>query len=264
MASASASATGTSDDDAGGQVIHGIDPGPVNCGYCRIRVTEAGHRVEALERISFRQSGADTSDYGTSVIDGVTKWISDNSDRFAHGEIIFIENQRPDAGMNTRGARFGQANDFVRTEALAVQHAFMTIFGGNRCIVVAPHAVKARYSKYFPRVPDYQTAKGRAAQYRADKKNAIIHGRSKAPKHVRKRYERANPKKLDDAYDAYWIAKYGVDFFLDAAGGVRSKPLKSKRRSNPERPRTAGAKRTAPDDDQQQQQRPAKSSRKKR
>lgn len=265
MASASASASASADgaapavvttDDAEkeGQVIIGIDPGPVNCGECTIRVTSSEMRVEKLKRIQFREPGADTSDFGAGVIDAVTKWVTDHAHWFANGEIIFIENQRPDAG--TRGTRTGQANDFLRVEALAVQHAFMTLFGKDRCIVVAPHAVKARYSQHFPRVPDYNTPKGRAAQYRADKRNAILAGRTLTPTEVRDRYERKNPKKKDDAYDALWLAKYGADFFLDEFGHVREKPVKSKRRTNEERPHTA-KKRRAGKEPKQQSRKPS-------
>ncbi len=244
MASASASADGsapavvTADQ---GQVIIGIDPGPVNCGECTIRVTGSEMRVEKLKRIQFREPGSDTSDFGAGVIDAVTQWVADHAHWFANGEIIFIENQRPDAC--TRGTRTGQANDFLRVEALAVQHAFMTLFGRERCIVVAPHAVKARYSQHFPRVPDYNTPRGRAAQYRADKRNAVLAGRELTPAVVRNRYEEKNPKKKDDAYDALFIAKYGADFFLDEFGNVRDKPVKSKRRTNEERPHTAKKRR---------------------
>ena len=248
--SASASATGTEPPEY--QTIYGVDPGPVNCGWAELRVKADGTvDVVNVDIIEFRKSGADTSDYCASLIDNTAQWFADHADMFANDEILFIENQRPDIGSNgatTRGYRPGQANNFVRTEALAIQTVFQAMLSKTRCKVVAPHAVKAHFSKHFPRVENYTAKDGQARQYAQDKKNAIVFGRSLTPDSVLRAFKKRWPKKKeDDAMDAVCIALYGAERFLDraAASGVLEKPKPSKRRNNPDRPRSAAKRKSS-------------------
>jgi hypothetical protein len=210
--------------------VFGVDPGSVNMGLAEYDATRG--RVISLERVQFRASGTGGNDAGQArLIKSVVAWIRENLPRF-HNSVIFIENQPPEA--------YGH-------EGQAVQHAFQTIFV-DRCIPVLPESVKQRFGKYFPkhpRIKEFDPHRKRANQYAYDKRNAIINGRQFVPAAVREEYERKNPTKKDDAYDAYWIARYGADFMLMEDGSVRDKPKPAPRLKRGEVHPRGRAKRTA-------------------
>lgn len=195
--------------------IFGIDPGSVNMGLCERDLER--NRVTSLERVQFRAPGAGSNDLGNARLIGqVTAWIRENAARFADS-VIFIENQPPDAH-----GREGQA----------VQHTFQAFFGAQ-CVPVNAGAAKARYGEHFPRHPRYAEfpAHRRAENQKAyDRKNAIIFGRKYVPAAVKDEYERKNPAKKDDAYEAALYALYGADCMIDADGTLRAAPTPIPRR----------------------------------
>ncbi len=202
-------------------VIYGIDPGSVNCGFCEYNATKGN--AQELDTVSFREKNhfdnngkkrSDETDMGqTKIIESVVDFLFRERERF-QGRNFFIENQ--------------QQSD--RKEILAVQHAFQAILG-PRCIPIAPAGIKACYSDYFPKKPgtDQLTpTKRKEAQYRYDKRNAIKHGRKLVPKRVRDSYAKKHPSKSDDAYDAFFIAKFAAEWLLDEE--THQKPEKRKKR----------------------------------
>ena len=207
-------------------IIFGIDPGSVNCGLCEYNATK--NLVIKLERISFRnkisldwngnKKSEDTDIGNARIIENVVDYLNDA--RFKD-KLVFIENQKGD-----------------NLEVLSVQYAFQTIFNKN-CIPVAPHAIKACYSNYFPSKPGIENLsqnKRKEAQYRFDKTNAIKSGRIFVPKDVRLKYETENPDKKDDAYDAYWVARFASEYLLEISNNkteiVHKKPKKDKKSVN--------------------------------
>ena len=209
MASASASAA------VKRHRVFGIDPGSVNMGLCERDLSR--NCVTSLERVQFRAPGTGSNDLGSARLIGqVTAWIRANAARFSDS-VIFIENQPPDAH-----GREGQA----------VQHTFQAFFG-DQCVPVNAGAAKARYGEHFPRHPRYEEfpANRRAENQKAfDRKNAIIFGRKYVPEAVKDEYERKNPKKKDDAYEAALYALYGADCMIDADGTLRDAPTPIPRR----------------------------------
>ncbi len=205
--------------------VFGIDPGSVNLGLCEYDVTH--DRAMSLERIQLRRSGDKRPDLGNArIIHKLVKWITANADRF-YGATVFIESQPSERGG----------------EIWAVQHAFQAIMD-EQCVPVAPAAVKARYAEHFPKHPRYNefaVHRRQQNQYNYDKKNAKVNGRKFVPEHVRKDYEEKNAKD-DDAYDAFWIARYGRDFLMEKSGVLRATPVPPRRRKRGEtnpRPRNS-------------------------
>lgn len=189
------------------QIIIGIDPGSVNCGLCQYNVTKEVPR--SMHRICFRKSyhtdekgkkpksAFDTGN--VKLIDSVVNYISKNKAVF-EGKMVFIEDQKGDS-----------------KEILAVQHAFQAILGAERCIPVKPSSIKCAYSDYFPKKPGIEKLsyeKRMQVQYAYDKTNARKNGRSLVPYSVRSKFERANPTKKDDGYDAFWVGKYASEFLI--------------------------------------------------
>ena len=213
------------DDDEKGcnVIIFGVDPGPVNCGFCEYDATN-GEVIE-LERLSFRKKNvlgyngkkksADTDIGNVNVIDKVVDFIMKNKDRFKD-KLIFVEDQQRD-----------------NKEVLAVQHTFQAIFGSRNCFPVAPAAIKACYSDFFPRKEGTESmtpAKRKEVQYAFDKRNAIKGGRKFVPKKVRDDYEQKNPEKKDDAYDAFWVAKFAAEWLIDEQTGQKSESKRKRKR----------------------------------
>lgn len=224
-ASASGSASASASAHAERMTLYGIDPGPVNTGLCEYDATHG--RVRSLERVQFRESGAGHDDLGSArLISQVTAWINKNVGRFTDS-LIFIENQPPES--------YGQ-------EGQAIQHTFQALFG-DRCIPVNPASYKARYGEYFPRHPMYDTFplhRRAANQKEYDRKNAILSGKQFVPEAIRREYEQKNPKKHDDAYEAYWIARFGNDFMFGDDGKLLDKPKPPTRRKRSEGPHPRG------------------------
>ena len=82
------------------------------------------------------------------------------------------------------------------------------MFGAD-CVPVSAHQVKAHFPEIFPALPGVK--RNSRKQYAEDKKNAVKNGRKEVPGRVKRRYEEKNPDKKDDAYDAYYIAKFGSE-----------------------------------------------------
>ena len=209
----------------------GIDPGSVNMGLAEYDVTR--RRFLSLERVQFREPGTRGGDIGQSrLIKSVADWVSDNLERF-HDALLFIEVQPPKA--------HGE-------EGQAVQHAFQTLFQ-DKCIPVNAAAMKAHFAEHFPRHPKYATFTPQRAvenQKAYDRKNAIISGRKLIPKAVCDEYERKNPGKKDDAFEAAFYALFGAERMMADDGSLRDKPLPPRRRKRGEvhprgRPKSASA-----------------------
>lgn len=192
-------------------ILWGIDPGPVNCGMCKYDATR-GVALE-LKRVEFRQSqrmgengrrrAADTDLGNAQLVNSVSQYILVTAAEDFAGCLVPTEVQPPDANR----------------EAVAVQHAFQALMGSDKCLPVSPHAVKAHFSEYFPAKPG--VPRNSAEQYRYDKRNAIVNGRRFVPRRVRDKYERENPQKKDDGYDAYWIARFAAERLVDTSTGQR-------------------------------------------
>lgn len=195
----------------------GIDPGSVFCGVAE----RMNGRVISLERVQFRAPHTGGNDLGHARLIGqVTKWIRENAGRFSDA-VIFIEDQPPDA--------YGR-------EGQAVQYTFQAFFG-DQCVPVNAAACKARYGEHFPRHPRYAefAAHRRAENQKAyDRKNAIEWGRKYIPENVTAEYEKKNPQKKDDAYEAALYALYGEECMIDAEGSLRSEPTPIPRRKRGE------------------------------
>lgn len=208
--------------------VFGLDPGSVNMGLCEFDRTH--NRVTSLERVQFRAPGTGANDLGNARLIGqVTDWIRKNALRFSNS-VIFIENQPPSAH-----GREGQA----------VQHTFQAFFG-DQCVPINPASYKARYAEHFPRHPGYDgfPAHRRIENQKAyDRKNAILSGHKFISASVRDEYEKKNPQKKDDAYEAYWIARYGMDFMFNMDNSLRDTPTPAPRRKRGEaHPRGRSAK----------------------
>lgn len=214
--------------DARGPHVFGLDPGSVNGGLAERR----NGRVVSLERLQFRAPGTGGDDLGHARLIGqVTDWIRKNAGRFSDS-VIFMEDQPPDA--------YGR-------EGQAVQYTFQAFFG-DQCVPVNAAACKARYGEHFPRHPRYMEfpPHRRAENQKAfDRKNAIIFGRKYVPETVKTEYEKKNPTKKDDAYEAALYALYGEECMIDTDGSLRDAPTPIPRRKRNEvhpRGRPAAAK----------------------
>lgn len=193
--------------DSNDQIIIGVDPGSVNCGLCQYNVTEDVPR--SMHRICFRKSyhndergkkPKEAFDTGNAkLIDSVADYIIGHK-RIFEGKMVFIEDQKGDS-----------------KEILAVQHTFQAILGSKRCVPVKPSSIKCTYSDYFPKKPGIEKLpreKRMQAQYAHDKLNAKKNGRKLVPYSVRHKFEKANPDKKDDGYDAFWVGKYASEYLI--------------------------------------------------
>ena len=211
-------------------IIHGVDPGAVNCGICKYDVTLG--KVVDMKRVSFRESHTldenrrkkkqDTDLGNANLIESISQYILvEKAEDFA-GSQVFIEDQQRD-----------------NKEVLSVQHTFQALMGKAKCVPVSPHAIKAHFSDYFPAKPGVH--RNSEEQYRYDKNNAITYGRQFIPKKIRQKYELENPKKKDDGYDAYWVARFAAERLIDPESGERiTLPPKKRKRNEPnKRPRSA-------------------------
>lgn len=226
----------------------GVDPGTVNCGIAEYDFIkeEAVH----LERLQFRKSRKkddpkkETDIGNAKLIETVSQYIIDNRDRFA-GKKVFIEDQQSNAtkkegkgGWNNPA--IAAAQEKIAKEVLAVQHVFQTMLGLD-CVPVSAHQVKAHFPEIFPALPGCK--RNSKKQYAADKRNAVKRGREEVPDQVRQEYETKNPQKKDDAYDAYFIAKFGAERRRTKEGNInelimdRGPKKKPKNYQNP-RPQT--------------------------
>ena len=218
-------------------LINGIDPGSVNCGISTYNATT--DQVHKLQRISFRnkivkgpdgkKKASDTDLGHAKLVEQVAQYFVANPEFFRN--ITFIENQFSDDINSDR-------RDAHKSEGRAVQLAFQTLLGEN-CIPVAPHAVKQHFSDYFPKVTGIDhlsLSEQRNKQYYADKRNAKINGRLFTPSAVRIPYEKENPTKKDDGYDAFWIAKYGYECKYKEKEKEKEKKKPKKKQDN-KRPR---------------------------
>ena len=217
-------------------VVIGVDPGSVNCGICAYN-TVTGEAV-SLHRVEFRASKAggkagndDQSDLGNAhVIENIFDYVRRRPKLFRR-RLIFVEDQH--RYQEEKRQRYSK-------EVLAVQHAFQALFGFAWCIPVAPRGVKAYFGEYFPEKPGISSlppGKRQAAQYAHDKRNAVKNGRRFIPLRVQEKYDDANPGKKDDAYDAYWIARYGAERLVDERTGTRLDKPNRKRRKTKQRRR---------------------------
>ncbi len=215
-------------------IVIGVDPGSVNCGICAYN-TVTGEAV-SLHRVEFRASkaggkaGNDQSDLGNAhVIENIFDYVRRHPKLFRR-RLIFVEDQH--RYQEEKRQRYSK-------EVLAVQHAFQALFGIQWCIPVAPRGVKAYFGEYFPEKPGISSlppGKRQAAQYAHDKRNAVENGRKFVPLDVQKKYDDENPGKKDDAYDAYWIARYGAERLVDERTGMRlDKPNRKKRKTKQRR-----------------------------
>ena len=217
-------------------LINGIDPGSVNCGISTYNATTG--QVHKLQRISFRnkivkeldgkKKASDTDLGHAKLVAEVAKYVAANPDFFSN--ITFIENQFSEDIKSER-------HDNYKSEGRAVQLGFQTLLG-KKCIPVAPHAVKQHFSDYFPKITGIDhlsLSEQRNKQYYADKRNAKINGRLFTPSAVRIPYEKENPSKKDDGYDAFWIAKYGYECKYKDKDKEKKKPKKKQDNKKPRR-----------------------------
>ena len=218
-------------------VVIGVDPGSVNCGICAYDTTTG--EALSLHRVEFRASTAkgkgkagdgDQSDLGNAhLIENVFKYVRRHPDLF-RGRLVFVEDQH--RYQEEKRQRFSK-------EVLAVQHALQALLGFDWCVPVAPRGVKAYFGEYFPEKPGISSLpadKRQAAQYAYDKRNAVKNGRRFVPLRVQDEYDEENPDKKDDAYDAYWIARYGAERLVDEQTGARlAKPNRKKRKTKQRR-----------------------------
>ena len=221
-------------------ILWGVDPGSVNCGLCKLNATSG--EVLDLRRVEFRQSqkmagnghrrAADTDLGNGRLMDSVSHYILVTAVKDFTNTLVPIEVQPPTSDR----------------EIVSVQHTFQALMGSDKCLPVSPHAVKAHFSEYFPAKPGAK--RNSPEQYRYDKRNAIINGRRFVPRRVREKYERENPDKKDDAYDAYWIARFAAERMINPHTGQRapSGPRKRARGAANKRPRSRSvpSKRSTP------------------
>ncbi len=196
--------------------VNGIDPGPVNCGITTYDPLTG--KIETLRKVGFRKKrvkdangkkkSSDTDLGHAKLLEQVTQYITNNENIFSD-KLTFIENQFSEDILSN------EVQGPHKSEAKAIQIAFQALLGKNKCIPVAPNAVKQHFPEYFPRlqgISHLPASKRKTLQYKEDKHNAEFWGRKFTPNDVKNKYEKENQKK-DDAYDAFWIARYGYECF---------------------------------------------------
>jgi len=216
---------GADDAVASPRYAIGIDPGTVNCGIAVYDMV--AKKCTKLIRAEFRATGTGGDDIGHQrLLISVTAWMQKKRALFDDA-VIFIENQPPEA----------------MREVFAVQAAFQTLFG-PRCKAVNPSAYKKRLSMYFPihpRISEFAPHRRKDNQKAYDRKNAELNGRKLIASEVVDKYEDKNyGHKVDDAFEAFFIAMYGSMTLMRDDGKIARRPTPAPRRKKADGPHKRG------------------------
>jgi hypothetical protein len=182
-------------------------------------------------RVQLRAPGTGGGDHGHRyLLNELRTWVFDNTaDLFAHS-VVFVEHQPPEA----------------HTEIKSIQLGLQALLG-LRCKPVNAMAYKTRFAEYFPRHPLYDTFaahRQKENQKTYDRGSAVTSGRALIDADVVSAYEDAvgDASKIDDAYEAYFIALYGAIALVDetVGGGILHRPRPPPRRTVADGPHKRG------------------------
>jgi hypothetical protein len=188
--------------------VLGVDVGSEHLGYCLYDAMQ--QRVLDLGVISLRRGarGASTKHLIDSARDVIDTYghVPSLKPLLVQAHRVFVEDQT-----------------FTNSSPhLAIQNVFQTVLGAARCGPVQASAVKRRFRYYFPLIDDEHRARVKhpeEAQRRANKRAAWVNGRQFVQDTDLRRRMQREPKR-DDAYDAYWIARYGAERMLEEMYGA--------------------------------------------
>jgi hypothetical protein len=190
------------DDDDDEITIICIDPAPNNCG---ISVYDFKNKMflEVITKNFCKRLDAKTTDMGnTRLLESVAKFVKNTALFHEPNTIVFVENQSV-GGTDNKA--------FSNSRNLAVQYCFQSVLGANKCVPVAPSAVKAHFRHEFPLLP--KATHSRSRQYRLDKKNAIAFGSRLVGHRLKQKIMSRKNKKIDDSYDAVVITQFVLERF---------------------------------------------------
>ena len=159
-----------------------------------------------LMRAQIREKNTGGDDIGSQrLLILLNRWILREAKLFSQS-VVVIENQPPDA----------------QREVVAIQHGIQMRLGG-RCKAVQAGAYKAIFGDDFPRHPNYFEFKNdklrKDAQKRYDRRSAVVNGKGRVDPSIVAAYEEENKgEKFDDAYEALYIALYGIKALVSKDG----------------------------------------------
>ncbi len=214
-------------------IVVGIDPGSVHTGLCKYDAIE--RKVLDMDLLQLRPSGRKAN--SQEITNALKESMNQEGGvlrRFLQGvDRVGVEDQ-----VHT-------GND----KQMAQQHVLYSEIGKDVCSRVFSHAVKSRFRRYFPldrqsperlelldqkwleRYGKVDTVEAKTKRMKkriashqklVNKRNAVKYGRLFVPKEIRHRIDQEHPKKKDDVYDAYWIARYFAEVELERIWGIET------------------------------------------
>lgn len=207
--------------------IIAIDPAPFNCGISLYNLET--QEFEKIIRKSFISYKENETDIGNSkLINAITKYIDDDKDNIFSWEndndvYIFIENQT--LGKENSNSSGNKGKDaFSNAKNLAVQYSIQSYFK-ERVIPIGSSSIKSHFREHFPLVED------KKKQYREDKKNAIIFGKTLISERMERNISNKYHGKEDDVYDSVVMIQYVLEmFYYDRNSKKFIKKPKSKKK----------------------------------
>lgn len=188
-----------------------IDPGIYNCGISYYSLEKEKYikvfRKAFLKRP--KEGEQKKADNGNrKLIQSVKNFIKEEKEKedgiFKNeNTIVFVENQTLGKSFSN-GPNYLKKGSFTNAKNLAVQNTFQITFEETKCHAINSASVKAHFRDKFPLEPGAKQSK----QYRLDKKNAIVFGKTLIPYTLNAELHYKYKGKEDDCYDAIVMTEY--------------------------------------------------------